>query len=977
MMQPDNVHLVAYADNPLALLAQHLLDDYSEQLPDLSQAVILLAEPHAEKQLRQQLQQQAQLRGYPALLLPRTTNLRDWAKSQFSRYAQGSRHFCGQHQRELILFNALREHRHLPGSGSPWHLTDDLLHLFDQLTANLQTLPDDYSLFEKNIAEAYGLSVDAFPALGQEARLVYTLWQAWHEQLNAEKLVDNETACLLGMAEDLKHNQQFLYIAGYHQFSLSEQQWLQQLLQQNRCRLYLHGQTDSQLDEDAYHPDMPVKQLLERFCVDCKNKPQDGYNRFLNQVYAHETAALSERVKNFPAAEANTIKDRLQLLYCQGQEQQAHAVELQVRRWLIAGKKNIGIVTENRRLARRVRALLERAGVPLQDYAGWALSTTRAAAVLERWLECVEEDFTHTALLDLLKSPFVFVSLDSQQVKQACFRLENDIIRHENIARNIQKYKSHIQRRAEKLQWSSETSPLLHHMLDTLDEAARLLRPLLKGKHRAEKFIQCLAQSLNKIGMQDAFAADAAGIRILEMFETLLHSSQQAGAAFYWHDFRTWLGRSLEKFVFIPEQENSPVSLMGLGQSRLQRFDALIIASAEKDHLPGKTSQTPFFNNAVRSQLDLATTHSQLCERFHHFRRLLEAADEVLITASHEEEGEAVPLSPWLEIIQHFYQLAFNKELYNETLQQLMQHPDTYVVQADNSLPTETSQPLDAILPLEQVPKQYSASSYQKLLDCPYQFFASYGLSLSSSEEVQEALSKSDYGERVHRCLQAFHSNVEGLPGPFTQACSHSNREAAIQLLTQISEQVFAFDIEDNFEHRGWLYQWMKLVPAYIDWQIAHGSRWKFDQAEQHDELEWQDEIILKGRLDRIDKNPDGLEIIDYKTGSFAKKETVLDGEAVQLPFYALLAEVAAKGDVVKSGYLKLDREVKTGTTVEGDELDTLKDLNAKRLLTTVAQMRGQSALPAWGDSQTCQYCEMDRLCRRQAWPATTTRLNK
>jgi len=28
-------------------------------------------------------------------------------------------------------------------------------------------------------------------------------------------------------------------------------------------------------------------------------------------------------------------------------------------------------------------------------------------------------------------------------------------------------------------------------------------------------------------------------------------------------------------------------------------------------------------------------------------------------------------------------------------------------------------------------------------------------------------------------------------------------------------------------------------------------------------------------------------------------------------------------------------------------------------------------ALPAWGDSKTCAYCEMDKLCRHQAWKDT------
>jgi len=90
-------------------------------------------------------------------------------------------------------------------------------------------------------------------------------------------------------------------------------------------------------------------------------------------------------------------------------------------------------------------------------------------------------------------------------------------------------------------------------------------------------------------------------------------------------------------------------------------------------------------------------------------------------------------------------------------------------------------------------------------MDCPYQFFASHGLNLSVSEEVQEALSKSDYGERVHRCLEAFHHNIEWLPGPFKEVVTEKNKESAIQCLEEISQQVFSRDLDDSFEHSGWL----------------------------------------------------------------------------------------------------------------------------------------------------------------------------
>ncbi len=972
-MSRDNINLIPYGDDPLALLTQHLLDDYTDQLPDLTQTVVLLSEPHAAKHLRHLLLQQAEQRGHHALLCPQILNLRDWALIQFNKFQKEPHTVYGQHQRELILFDALTQHRELLGSGSPWHLTDDLLKLFDQLTSNQKQLPDDYDSFEKEIADAYGISAEDFSALGHEATLVHTLWQAWHSQVNAETAYDSEAAYLLGLNADIQNNKNILYIAGYHQFSIAEQNWLKQLIQQQRCQLYLHGQANavelnSEFDTTEYHPDTPVAKLINTFNLNIKNKQLNHYNQFINGCYDHKHQSFVERATALSKIPASEINERLKLLFCKGHEEQAHAVELQVRRWLLEGKINIGIVTENRRLARRVRALLERADVPLQDLAGWALSTTRAGAVLERWLECVEEDFSHQPLLDLLKSPFIFSGLDPQQVKLAAYRLENDIVRHENIARNLSAYKKTIHSRAVKLQWSSEISKTLVEILAALESASKLLKPLLKGSHPASHYIEALSASLDVLGMTELLKKDAAGIRIIEMLETLKHSANQHGLKFSWSDFRTWSGRSLENFVFTPEKTASPVTLMGLAQSRLQQFDALIIASAEHEHLPGKTNITPFFNNAVRLQLNLATTHEILTDRFHHFRRLLEASPKVLITANNEENGEEVPLSPWLEIIHRFYQQTYATSLEDTELKSLTAHPDTYVIRCnEDSLPDKTIQAKSS-LPKELVPKNYSPSSYQTLINCPYQFFASHGLNLSASEEVQEALSKSDYGERVHLCLEAFHQGVEKLASPFKDKIDEKNRDAAILCLQKISKQVFSRDLEDSFEHSGWLAQWLKLIPDYINWQIKNASEWQFYKAELKSKITWQQDIELKGRLDRLDKNETGLSIIDYKTGKSAKLSDIEQGEAVQLPFYALLAETELQQPVSRVSYLNLNNKMKTGAQLSGDELDTISHQISDRLAQLISEMQAGKALTAWGDENTCQYCNINRLCRKQAW---------
>ena len=68
-------------------------------------------------------------------------------------------------------------------------------------------------------------------------------------------------------------------------------------------------------------------------------------------------------------------------------EQEAQAVDVTVREWLLAGRQRIAVVVQDRLVARRARALLERAQVLVKDEAGWAFSTTSAATAIGRWLD--------------------------------------------------------------------------------------------------------------------------------------------------------------------------------------------------------------------------------------------------------------------------------------------------------------------------------------------------------------------------------------------------------------------------------------------------------------------------------------------------------------------------------------------------------------------------------------------------------------
>ena len=228
-------------------------------------------------------------------------------------------------------------------------------------------------------------------------------------------------------------------------------------------------------------------------------------------------------------------------------------------------------------------------------------------------------------------------------------------------------------------------------------------------------------------------------------------------------------------------------------------------------------------------------------------------------------------------------------------------------------------------------------------------------------------LSKREYGQRVHQCLQAFHNNVDDLPGPFPQPLTLAQRADALELMQQIATQVFARDIADNFTHRGWFHQWQQCIPAYIDWQIERQQTWNIHHVEQRLQIPLSEQLQLKGRLDRLDKNNDGLGVVDYKTGAPPTKTEVLAGEEIQLAFYALLAQHDQQ-TVAQAEYLQINEDMASKVILSGDTLTTLSEQLRQQITQTFNAMHQQQPLPAFAHNETCSQCNMEMLCRKQMW---------
>jgi ATP-dependent helicase/nuclease subunit B len=653
--------------------------------------------------------------------------------------------------------------------------------------------------------------------------------------------------------------------------------------------------------------------------------------RFLDEY------AKREPVEVFDLREQPVLRldGRLRFFAATSLEQEARAAAMQVRLWLNEGKRDIAVVAQDRVVARRMRALLERAEVLVADETGWTFATLSVSTVLDRWLTALQSDFYHYDLLDLLKSPFIFADMTASERKSAVYQMEQLLRKHGVIAG------------LEKFIALAGHETVLHQPLARLRQAAAVLD---QGKRKSlAEWLAALHESLHVLGIAAGLQQDDAGAHLLSALATWQQELASDEGRYRFAEWRRWLAQQLDAQTYQDKGIESPVRFTHLAATRWRVFDAVLLLGCDADHLPSMADGGRWFNDAVRGSLNLPTRATRTARQRDDLLALLALNDCVLATWQKDRNGEQGLLSPYLQILRDEHERAHNDDLAECELLALLAAEDAHSI----GLP-QAVQPAPAVA-VEAVPGAVSISAYNALVACPYQFYARHILRLNELDEVREAIEKRDYGEHVHDILRRFHER-------YPQVSEHPTDEMEA-VLRQISEEVFAGLLEQDFEARAWLARWSRALPEYIGWQVKNEAEgWRFSESESAFELEF-DGVHLRGRIDRLDVKEQEKRVLDYKTQSdqVLRNKLLEPGEDVQLACYAYAHEATAAAFVsIENGKVKL--------VAPKDDVPQLARLNAERLVQVMGRIRDGAGLPANGIDAACLHCEMRGVCRKGEW---------
>lgn len=850
---------------------------------DFSDVTVLTPHPHAAALLRETLRERL---GLAAMIPPRCLTL-----SQLAGTTPTSAHVEADSRRLAELYDLLRQTGQFP-EGVLWQASRELFELLAAL--------DEAEIDLEAPAVRALLDNRRNPALALEAAVTREVWRALRH--GAPSAARDQALRLRARAESADAP---LYVFG---------------LDPEEAAAFLR----------VWRARAPVR-LLD---LDDSDTRPTTLRAFLDLAWRVTDAPLKHRARQAREQHPRSpLQDCVAIQAANDLEAAARAAEAQVLGWLEGGLRDIALIANDRLLARRLRALLERRGILARDETGWAFSTAAVSQVVERLLCLTAPRVSRRDVLDLLKSGFILGG-QADLRQRAAHELDACLRQHlapDDLAGYVALAREHRLEAAETV---------LRGLVDTV-------RALGRGKRPLAEWTQALLTALGQLDALSALEADAIGAQLLTLLHRLQAETQDLRARFALREWRQWLLMHLEQETFSDASLQSPLRFTHLGAAHHRRLDAALVLGSGAHHLPGVT-RASLFNDATLRQLGLRDRESRETRQRAQLQDILARTPRVALIWQASDGGNPAPLSPWLIQLDALHQAAWGRSL-------------IHAAQTPRAAPLPLPPPVPFDPPrATSLPERMSVSAWQSLVACPYQFYARALLGLREREETEDEMDKAEYGQLVHAVLARFHAAHPRL--------DDHDAEHWLPLLEQHTDAVFGPLARTRYQAEIWRLRWARQLRPYLDWAVAWARQgWTFQAAEHPLErsLAWDEgrEIRLYGRADRLDARAAALAVLDYKTQARATLKRKLDpaGEDVQLATYAWLA--GARADVAAAGFIGLD-EARVQCHSPADIAERAA-AEAERIAQTLRDLAQGQSLPANAAPATCAWCEMRGLCRR------------
>jgi ATP-dependent helicase/nuclease subunit B len=512
---------------------------------------------------------------------------------------------------------------------------------------------------------------------------------------------------------------------------------------------------------------------------------------------------------------------------------------------------------------------------------------------------------------------------------------------------------------------------------------------------------------------------------------------------------RNTLFKLLEQEEFqIPIQRSAQIQVLGMLETRGLTFDHIYIGGLTESGFPRPESPPLFWSKSI---WDTVLGKEGFTPRYHaetDLVRLLHSACESVTISWPHVEGDSIVLGS--TIIEDLISGSIQIDTVPSTEETLCLKDDLVRCGALLRDPKPTSWPdyephrnaiagcaseldrflnkapfngtLKSVCSLKSLRRKFgpekalSASQLEMYLKCPMQFFFSYACGLDKPVEPSEEMEPVVRGQFIHKVLQTFYSRrIKENKGRVT----HEELEEAEIELDTIARTIFSdmgdenmFSLKElvlftgNTEtgQSGLATDFLaneastppSLEPKYLEWQFGTDS----DQLRENACVLSRpgiDQVMIQGKIDRIDCSNDSAVIFDYKIGKLpplnevdqfinADDSTTANLKVIQIGIYLLAARQLLNLNPSGGFYYQLSR--KSGCRIAPViGVDTTQEISAFFSKRTASRQVDRDRIEAYlnrieticlsaaeqlragffnidPDEKTCRYCSFSHLCR-------------
>ena len=383
------------------------------------------------------------------------------------------------------------------------------------------------------------------------------------------------------------------------------------------------------------------------------------------------------------------------------------------------------------------------------------------------------------------------------------------------------------------------------------------------------------------------------------------------------------------KQITIDDVMGGKITVMGLLETRLLKPQGVIVIDFNDHIIPKRSVKDKFISTQIKQLVGLPTSKDREDLQKYYYHRLFDNAQSVAISFVEDEQSG---LS------------RFAYELFDSKILHAIETLPYETILTNNILHTKSND--EIIKQIDLSAQEWSATSLKTYLQCKRKYYYQYVMKI---KEHYASIKPQGFelGDILHKALYSVYSN-----------------NYALLTKEQFKEKLYGY-IDALSRKNPYLLLEIEIWKRKLD-RFVENEYKRFEARIKPFEFEKDFKFIynnirIKGVIDRIDRNGDFVEVLDYKTSSSLKIDSANNfhnSVDFQLEFYYLAAQQWFKNQTINCFYYDLNKAVLKEEKMLDEKLLLLDEI-FKELHTQEVNFEKCE------DKNICEYCIYKVMCGR------------